>query len=89
MPVGITAVVVAGASAVAAVAGALTLVILAVSRVLGLHSRAERAVTQGRAGMVFPGPAQPDRPAPAATTIDLTEPRTVDLVRQGGDRTGH
>lgn len=75
MPVGIPAVALAAAGAVAAVAGLLTALILLLARITGLRDRSDRAVQQGRASSSRSGtrvsapadaPATPVAPAAAS-----------------------
>lgn len=89
VPVGLGAVALATIGAVSLVAGTLTLAVLLLGRLTGMHRRADEVVVEGRrripsAGRSGPVPAAADPSAaaeepaaPTATVLDITEPIDV------------
>ena len=74
LPVGVANLGLSAIGATCLVSGVVTLLLHVVGRLLGLHRRSQRAVLEGREGIVFPGPrprpmfVRPRDPSPPATT---------------------
>ena len=95
LPIGFASVIAATIGAITVVAGLLTLVVLLVGRVAGLHSRSRKVQREGRAKVIFPGSRPPQMhlrrvgdqvvASPVAAPIELAA-TTIDLTTSERER---